>query len=118
MVCLENHLGSITISEQYLTDLITHTVTNCFGVTEITQQNFNLSFLRFLPGPFGKKLKIKYNKNFLEIDLHLVLSCGINISESVRSIKHKLRYTIEELTELEIGRINIYVDEIKEQTGE
>ena len=119
MIYLENHLGSIRLSRQYLIDVITHTVTNCVGVVGVTARNNRQVFLRLLTGDNStRNFKIKYNKQLLELDLHLLLSCGVNISETVRSLKHKLRYTLEELTELEIGRINIFVDGIKNETGE
>ena len=35
MVSVENHIGKITVSERYLTELVRHTVTGCFGVADI-----------------------------------------------------------------------------------
>lgn len=115
MIYLENHLGTIGLSKQYLTELITHTATNCFGVAGISDRNNRQTFLRLLSGGGPERsLKLKYNKQFLEIDLHILMVYGVNMTETVRSIKHKIRYTLEELTELEVGRINIFVDGIKE----
>ncbi len=115
MISFDNHLGTIKLSQQYLVDLITHTVTNCFGVAGVSSRNNRQAFLSYFTGADPKRsIKLKYNKKFLEIDLHILMAYGVNISETVRSIKHKIRYNIEDLTELEIGRINIFVDGIKE----
>ena len=35
MVNIENHIGKIIISKKYLTELVEHAVTNCFGVSGV-----------------------------------------------------------------------------------
>ena len=36
MVGFENHIGQITISENYLTELVKHAVSDCFGVADVS----------------------------------------------------------------------------------
>lgn len=35
MVGFENHIGKINISDNFLTELVTHAVTDCFGVAGV-----------------------------------------------------------------------------------
>ena len=52
--------------------------------------------------------------NKLVIDIHIVVSYGLNISAIVKSITHKVRYTVEDVTGLEVSKINIFVDRVAE----
>lgn len=114
MLTIENHLGTIDISYDYLATLIGHTATSCFGVVGMNssgaKQNF-LSFLRIGNRP-DKGVSIRSVKNKLYIDLHITVMFGTNISAVVRSIINKVRYTIEEETGFQIAKINVFVDGI------
>ena len=39
MAGFENHIGKIDISENYLTELVTHAVTDCFGIAGVCSIN-------------------------------------------------------------------------------
>ena len=46
----------------------------------------------------------------LVIELHIIVTYGVNISTIVDSIVNKVRYTIEEATCLSVKEVNVYVD--------
>ena len=54
MVTVENHIGKISVSENYLTQLVKHTVTGCFGVADVCCVNTFRSVVAALnPSGFG-----------------------------------------------------------------
>lgn len=57
-----------------------------------------------------KGILIKYQKSRLVIELHIIVNYGTNISAIVRSIIHKVRYTVEEATGITVARVNVFVD--------
>ena len=59
-------------------------------------------------------VSVKSNGTDLTINLHIVVTYGVNISAIVDSITNKVRYTVEQATGLVVKKINVYVDGMKE----
>lgn len=117
MIHTENHLGSIEISEDYFSALVGNAASSCFGVAGMansnTRQNLRSFFFRRHSYPDQGVCVKRNNDGSLSIDLHIVVSYGINISAIVKSIVNKVRYTVEEATDLTVNEVNVYVDAMK-----
>ena len=50
----------------------------------------------------------------LIIDLHIIVTYGVNIGTIVDSITNKVRYTVEQSTGLGVKKVNVFVDGMKE----
>ena len=46
----------------------------------------------------------------LVIELHIVVTYGLNISTVVRSLVEKVRYTIEDVTGMNVKKVDVFVD--------
>ncbi|HKM32935.1 MAG TPA: Asp23/Gls24 family envelope stress response protein [Oscillospiraceae bacterium] len=116
MVKIENHLGTIEVSQSYFTSLIGHTVTNCFGVTDMNPSGAKQGLLSVLRrGNFTDKgVSVRNVRNRLFIDLHITVMFGVNIAVIVKSIVSKVRYTVEEETGLKVEKVNVYVDGMRQ----
>lgn len=117
MADFENHIGKIDISENYLTEIVTHAVTNCFGVAGVCNINtFRSAVSAITAGKAFRKNKgvlIRTDKDGgLIIDLHIKVTYGTNIAAAVNSITHKVGFTIEEATGLTVNKVNVFVDEM------
>ena len=94
MIRLENHLGVIEISQPYFASLIGNAASSCFGVAGMANSNMRQGLI---------------------VDLHIIVSYGVNISAICQSIVNKVRYTVEEATGLEVHAVNVYVDGMKNE---
>lgn len=117
MIRTENHLGTIEISESFFAALVGNAASSCFGVAGMansnTRQNLRSFFFRrqsYLDQGVAVR---KDSDGQLSIDLHIIVSYGINISAIVKSIVNKVRYTVEESTDLIVKEVNVYVDGMK-----
>ena len=50
----------------------------------------------------------------LVCDLHIAVTYGVNIAAIVKSIVNKVRYTVEEATGLQVAKVNVFVDDMKQ----
>ena len=50
----------------------------------------------------------------LIVDLHITVIYGMNIAAISRSIVNKVRYVIEQATGLDVKKVNVFVDDLKE----
>ncbi len=112
MVKIETHLGDIEISQDFLAKLIGHVATSCFGVSGMATSG-TVDGLKNLVSPrktIDRGVKVRAVDNKLEIDLHIIVSFGVNIAAIVKSIVNKVKYTVEDTTGLEVRKVNVFVD--------
>ena len=117
MIKFQNHLGTTELHEQYFADLIGHTVTSCFGgagmANSVATQNLRQLIFRH-NNYIDKGVSVRAEADELVIDLHIIVTYGVNIQAIVDSIKNKVRYTVEKSTGRTVKRITVYVDGMKE----
>ncbi|MFQ8600418.1 MAG: Asp23/Gls24 family envelope stress response protein [Oscillospiraceae bacterium] len=115
MIRIENHLGVIEIANSYFEILVGQAASSCFGVAGMAAsgpaQGFK-SFITKRESP-SKGVRVCSISGKLEIDLHIIVTFGVNIAAIVKSIVNKVRYTVEEATGLQVGKVNVYVDGMK-----
>ena len=113
MIKIENHLGVIEISREYFSSLIGSAASSCFGVAGMANSNA-LQRLRALiyrrRHYIDQGVTVTKDGDGLVVDLHIVITYGLNISAIVKSIVNKVRYTVEEATGLEVKKVNVFVD--------
>ena len=122
MVSIENHIGKISVSESYITELVRHTVCDCFGVADVCNISTFRSAVSAITGgrifkPKGVAVRIDKDGG-LSIDLHIKVTYGTNIAAAVNSITHKVAFTIEEATDMQVNAVNVYVDDGSHKTYE
>lgn len=112
MIKVETHRGMIDISQAFFTKLVGKIATSCFGVANMatagTMQQLQAAF-RFGP-PAEKGVVVRVKGHRLVIDLHIIVTYGVNIAVICQSISHKVKYMVEEQTGLRVARVNIFVD--------
>ena len=116
MIAYETRLGKIDISEAYLSKLIGHEVTSCFGVVGMVpsgskQKLFN-KILRNESADTG--IKVTGNADSIEVELHIVVTYGMNINAIAASITEKVKYIVSEAAEIAVSRVTVKIDGIKE----
>ncbi len=119
MIKVKNHVGEISISQEYFMALISNTVTNCFGVVQMNVNSAKQTLMAYLPSKKKDEKKsacgvsVRVGKDKLVVDLHITVMYGVNVNAVVKSIMNKVRYTIEESTGISVERVNVFVDGIR-----
>ncbi|MBQ0014645.1 MAG: Asp23/Gls24 family envelope stress response protein [Clostridia bacterium] len=113
MVNYENALGKIEISEEYFSQLLGSVVPTCFGVAGMANTGFSQqvrSFLHKTKYYLDRGVNVVREDDGLVVELHIIVTYGVNISVVVESIVNKVRYTIEDATGLTVKTVNVFVD--------
>ena len=116
MIRFETNLGRVEISQEYFANLIGRAASECYGVAGMLSspyQSVRSSLLR--REPQDKGVRVRSVNGGLTVDIHIAVTYGVNISAIVRSIIHKVRYTVEESTGFPVAKVNVYVDSMKAQ---
>ncbi len=116
MISYETKLGSVAFADGYLTKLIGNAVSTCYGVVDMApggrrqhiKQIFNKKEYT------NKGIKIKGNADSLIVEIHIVVIYGMNINAIAKSIVNKVQFTVKSLTDINVEKVIVKVDDIKE----
>jgi len=115
MIIVHNHLGGIEYTRDFFVSLISATAENCFGVSAMNASTPKERLAEYIPAlgrafniPKGVNVRVRDGKVY--IGIHISVMYGVNISAAVSSIKNKLRYAVEEQTQLPVEKIDVYID--------
>ena len=114
MIQIENPLGTVKISSAYFSNLIGYAASECFGVVGMADATRlpNGRSLVARKERLDRGVKVTSTKEGLVVDLHIIVSYGVNVTAIVKNIIDKVRYTVQEATGLEIKQVNVYVDDM------
>ncbi len=112
MVKLENHLGVIDISHEYFVTIVGNAAVSCFGVAAMANANAKQGIIAKITkrDNIDKGIRVRVKNQKLVIDLHIIVAYGTNISAIVKSIMHKVEFTVQEKTGFAVSRVNVFVD--------
>lgn len=115
MIKFENPNGYIEITNAYFANLVGRAAQSCFGVTGMVNASPYESIVSAIKHKASwdnssQGVCVKSVNGSLNIDLHISVSYGVNITAIVDSIINKVRYTVEEATDLKVSSVNVYVD--------
>lgn len=111
MIGFETALGTVEISQDYFANLIGRAASECYGVSGMmgsTVQGLK-AVLSNKEVP-DKGVRVRTQDGKLVVDLHISVTYGVNITAIVKSIVHKVRYTVEESTGFAVAKVNVFVD--------
>ena len=118
MISIENQYGTIEISQEYFSNLVGKAVSECFGVAGMVSspaQGLRAAIAgKDTP---DKGVRVRAAGDGLVIDLHIVVTYGMNISVIVKRIVNKVRYTVEQATNLDVAKVNVFVDSMKTENA-
>lgn len=114
MIKQQNKLGAIVLSDDFLANLAGYAATKCFGVAGMASSDTaDKLFSAVNSKRLSKGVKVRESNGAVDIDLHIIVSYGTNITAIVNSIAHRVRYVMEEMCDFKVREINTYVDGMK-----
>lgn len=114
MIKIEKNAGDICISNDVLERIAGIAATSCYGVVGMASKSAADGLAAILwRDNADKGVRVTMLDRRLFIDLHIVVRYGINIRAIAESIIHKVQYSVQEVTGLEVADVTIYVDQMK-----
>ena len=116
MVGYETRLGKIDISESYLSKLIGHEVTSCFGVVGMVPSGSKQRILGKISknDPIDTGIRVFENMGGINVELHIIVTYGMNINAIAASITEKVKYAVKQTVGIDVNKVIVKVDGIKE----
>lgn len=107
--------GNINISIDAIASLAGGVVTECYGVVGMASQKFVKDGIAELlkKDNYSRGVVVREKDGNLELDLYIIVSHGVKISEVVHEVQKKAKYMLEKSLELDFTSINVYVQGVK-----
>ena len=114
MVELKNHNGEITISQTVFANIVGNVINNCYGVVGMASKNTAEGIVSLLKKEnYDKGVKVTAEGDNLIIDVHIIVSYGINLPAISGSIAKEVKYIVEKMTGFKVKKVNVYIDAMK-----
>ena len=108
-------LGSVQISKDVLATLAGAAAMDCYGLVGMASQSQLKDGITDLLGRenFRKGIQVHTDENDIAIDLYIVVGYGVKISEVASNVQSKVKYTLEQVTGLNVKEVNIFVQGVR-----
>ena len=112
MIKYETDQGSIRVDEDVFTSIVGDAATSCFGVRGMAMRSVTDGLVHLLKKESMRKgVYVIYNDDAtVTVDLHIVMSEGVNIPEACRNIIDEVRYKVKTVTGVKLKAVNVFVD--------
>ncbi len=114
MITSHLRLGDIVFTGDYFTALVGEATQNCYGIVGMASRGVSdtIKGLVFKEPSVDKGVLVTEDDEKLSIELHIVVSYGVNIASVSKSIIHRVREQVERATGLKVARVTVCVDDV------
>lgn len=113
MTTKENVHGIIEISPTAIATLVSHAVTQTYGVVGMTTNSRASGVTATLTRDPHRGVMVQTAENEIMIDIYVILEHGVRIASVSTSIINSVRYTVERNTAMPVKSVNIHVQGLR-----
>lgn len=111
---IDTGYGEVTIDNEVLAKVTGVTAVECYGIVGMAMVNVTSGIAKLLKGDsITKGISLKVEDNTILIELHIVIEYGVNIKAVTDNLISTLTYKLETFSGLDVGRINIFVEDVR-----
>ena len=113
---VNTHLGNISIDHEVIAQYAGSVANECVGVVGMAGINMKDGIVGLLKRESmtrGIHARLTPAEK-LEIDFHIIVSYGVNIPTVANNLVDSVKYKVEQFAGLEVEKINIYVESIRQ----
>lgn len=114
-ILFENELGTVEISEEVIQSLAGAAATECYGVVGMASKQFFRDGIAELlkQENYQRGIIVREEDKVIHIDMYVIVSFGVRISEVVHEIQKKVKYDIEAALNIQLGSVNVFVQDVQ-----
>lgn len=114
---LDTHLGNITIDPGVIMQYAGSVAIECFGIVGMANVNVKdglVKLLKINSADICRGIQVSVSEDHkLVLNFHIIVAYGVSIQAVVENLISNVKYKVEEFTGLEIGKINVFVEDVK-----
>ncbi|MBR6898151.1 MAG: Asp23/Gls24 family envelope stress response protein [Lachnospiraceae bacterium] len=111
---ITNEYGEILIDLDVISQYAGTAAMECSGIVGMAAVNMTDGLVRLLKREsLNKGVSVEIVNNELQINYHVVVAYGVNISTVASNLVSNVRYKIEQFTGMKVGKIRVFVEGVR-----
>ncbi|MBB5323716.1 putative alkaline shock family protein YloU [Anoxybacillus tepidamans] len=112
---LQTKYGRIEISNDVIATIAGGAAVDCYGIVGMVSKNQIKDGISEIlrRENFAKGVIVREENGEVQIDMYIIVSYGVKISEVAHNVQTKVKYTLDQTLGLSVQSINIYVQGVR-----
>ncbi|HDB0473262.1 TPA: Asp23/Gls24 family envelope stress response protein [Staphylococcus aureus] len=112
---ISNDYGKIDISNEVIALVVGGKAVECYGIVGMASRQQVRDGIAEILGHenYAKGIKVTENNGVVDIDMYIIVSYGVKISEVANNVQSTVKYTLEKSLNVSVNSINIYVQGVR-----
>ncbi|MEW7718160.1 Asp23/Gls24 family envelope stress response protein [Staphylococcus aureus] len=112
---ISNDYGKIDISNEVIASVVGGKAVECYGIVCMASRQQVRDGIAEILGHenYAKGIKVTENNGVVDIDMYIIVSYGVKISEVANNVQSTVKYTLEKSLNVSVNSINIYVQGVR-----
>ena len=112
---ISNDYGKIDISNEVIASVVGGKPVECYGIVGMASRQQVRDGIAEILGHenYAKGIKVTENNGVVDIDMYIIVSYGVKISEVANNVQSTVKYTLEKSLNVSVNSINIYVQGVR-----
>jgi uncharacterized alkaline shock family protein YloU len=109
--------GELVVPNEVIAQIVGLTVLECYGVVGMAATSLSQGVARLLSRErITQGVSVRRESDAVTIDLYVVVEYGLNLAEVAATVRSRVKYTVEKLTGLPVGSLQIHIQGVKRTT--
>ncbi|HIV86347.1 MAG TPA: Asp23/Gls24 family envelope stress response protein [Candidatus Monoglobus merdigallinarum] len=110
----DNSRGNVRVANRVIAKIVGYTATGCYGVVGMALSGGKDGIAKLLKlEQMDRGVKIRMTDDGIEIALFIIVEYGTNISAIGEVIRSSVKYHVEDMTGLNVARVDVNVEGIR-----
>ena len=106
--------GELVIPNEVVAQIVGLTVLECYGVVGMAARSLTQGVAGLLSRErIDQGVAVRREGDALGIDLYVIVEYGLNLAEVASTVRSRVQYTVETLTGLTVGAVQIHVQGVR-----
>ena len=116
---IKNDYGNINISNEVIANVVGSKAVECYGIVGMASRQQVRDGIAEILGHenYAKGIVVKENLGEIVVDVYIITSYGVKISEVASNVQSTVKYTLEQTLKIKVKAINIYVQGVRINNG-
>ena len=115
---ISNEYGKIDISNEVIASVVGSKAVESYGLVGMASRQQVRDGIAEILGHenYAKGIVVHENNGILDVDMYIIVSYGVKISEVANNVQSTVKYTLEQALNVKVNSINIFVQGVRVNT--
>lgn len=115
---ISNEYGKIDISNEVIASVVGSKAVESYGIVDMASRQQVRDGIAEILGHenYAKGIVVHENNGILDVDMYIIVSYGVKISEVANNVQSTVKYTLEQALNVKVNSINIFVQGVRVNT--